>query len=91
MGSAAPGRSDRPNPPMKHVNHLLFGFCGAVGAIGCAVLSVQNAAPVSLNLLGMALVPIPLGLLLVLGVAGGLAIGAIAPIAWQALGPRSRR
>lgn len=76
---------------MKPLSHLLISLIGASAIAGSALLAVQNATPISLSVVGITLVPIPLGLLLALGFGVGLGLGAIAPLAWQLLGPSKSR
>jgi uncharacterized integral membrane protein len=51
----------------------------AAWIVTIALISVQNATPVSFKFLIWQSVPLPLGLLMAIGVAGGLLLGGILP------------
>lgn len=76
---------------MKPVAGLLMALTVAGMVMGVALISVQNAAPVSLKFLGLRSIQVPLGLMLSVGFAGGAIAAAGLPIAWKALGPSPRR
>jgi uncharacterized integral membrane protein len=68
-----------------NINRLLSGFVLsiiAVGMIAVALISVQNAAPVSLKFLIWESVPLPAGLLLAIALSSGILVGGAIP-GWQ--------
>ena len=53
---------------------LLLITVPALWIVAIAILSVQNATPVSLKFLGMQSVELPVGVILSFGVAGGMLV-----------------
>jgi lipopolysaccharide assembly protein A len=65
---------------MRTVTNLLSSLTIAAWAIAIAVFSVQNYTLISLKFLTFTSVPISLGVVLAFCFAGGMVLGAIAPI-----------
>lgn len=63
---------------MKSIVNLVACLILASWALAIAILSVQNATPVSLVMLGFKSIQIPLGVVLALSAGIGLMTGAIA-------------
>ncbi|MEO3704844.1 DUF1049 domain-containing protein [Trichormus azollae] len=67
---------------MKSFVHLVIALIIAVWVMAIALISVQNATPVSLRFLGLQSIQIPFGLVLAFVVAGGLLGMAILQPLW---------
>ncbi len=67
---------------MKSFVHLVIAVIIAVWVMVIALISVQNATPVSLRFLGLQSIQIPFGLVLAFVVAGGLLGMAILQPLW---------
>lgn len=63
---------------MKALINLLISLVLASWVIGIAVLSVQNATPISLTFLGFQSIQLPVGVVLAFSAGAGLVGGAIA-------------
>ncbi|NJM65801.1 MAG: DUF1049 domain-containing protein [Acaryochloris sp. RU_4_1] len=71
--------------------HLLVSLLFSLGIAIAAILSVQNATAVSLQLFGWQSVPMPLGILLAFALGVGLLTVAIAAPLWPQRRRTSRR
>lgn len=69
---------------------LLFAIVPALWVVVIAIVSVQNATPVSLRLLTLQSIEIPFGLLLAFGVAGGM-VGTAGMLLVLGANPLKRR
>jgi uncharacterized integral membrane protein len=67
---------------MKSFVHLVIALIIAVWVMAIALISVQNATPVSLRFLALQSIQIPFGLVLAFVVAGGLLGMAILQPLW---------
>lgn len=67
--------------PITKLIPILMSAIAAIWVVATALLSVQNAAPVSLQFLGFSSIPLPVGLVLAastgLGMIGGALAGAL--------------
>lgn len=67
---------------MKRIADLIQALFLAGSTIALALISVQNARPVSLTLLGLRSIELPFGLLLALAFAAGVLAAALLPWLW---------
>ncbi|CBN57672.1 lipopolysaccharide assembly protein LapA domain-containing protein [Kamptonema sp. PCC 6506] len=68
---------------MKTIPHLLISVVVATSVSAIAILSVQNATPVSLNFLFFQSIEIPVGVVLALSATAGILGGAILQPMWS--------
>ncbi|MDB9514802.1 lipopolysaccharide assembly protein LapA domain-containing protein [Kamptonema animale CS-326] len=68
---------------MKTLPHLLISVVVATSVSAIAILSVQNATPVSLNFLFFQSIEIPVGVVLALSATAGILGGAILQPLWS--------
>lgn len=68
---------------MKTIPHLLISVVVAASVSAIAILSVQNATPVSLNFLFFQSIEIPIGVVLALSATAGILGGAILQPLWS--------
>jgi uncharacterized integral membrane protein len=68
---------------MKIIANLFASLVVAIALAAIAILSVQNATPVSLKLLVFQSIQIPVGVVLAFSAGVGLLGGAIAPLFLQ--------
>jgi uncharacterized integral membrane protein len=69
------------------MNKVFLTLVPAVWVVAMAIVSVQNATPVSLKFLFVESVELPFGVVLSLGVAAGMVIGGGAIALWQGQKP----
>ena len=62
---------------LRRISQLAIAMVLAVGLIALALLTIQNVTPVSLSFLTFQSIQMPVGLLLVFSVAGGLVAGSL--------------
>lgn len=75
---------------MKNITNLLISVVIAVWVVAIAIISVQNATPVSLRFLGFQSIQIPAGLVLAFSAAVGLIGVAVLQPLWE-LGDATQR
>lgn len=73
---------------MKIIPPLLTAIVLALWVSAIAIISVQNATPISLKFLTFQSVSLPLGIILGFTVGVGVIAGAFAPLLGRILGPR---
>lgn len=77
---------------MKTIPLLGISFLVAIWVSAIGILSVQNAMPVSLNLLFLKSIQMPIGVVLALGLSAGALAGAVLQPLWSLSdSPSSRR
>ncbi len=64
------------------MNKVILAVVPAVWVVAMAIISVQNATPVSLKFLFLESVELPFGVVLSLGAAAGMVMGAVAIALW---------
>ncbi|AFY83479.1 lipopolysaccharide assembly protein LapA domain-containing protein [Oscillatoria acuminata] len=64
--------------PITKLIPILVSAIAAIWVVATALLSVQNAAPVSLQFLGFSSIPLPVGLVLATSTGLGMIGGALA-------------
>jgi uncharacterized integral membrane protein len=64
---------------MKLVAFLMM----ALAVIGAALVSVQNAASISIQFLGWQSIELPVGVVLSVGFAVGLILAVVLPLVWR--------
>lgn len=67
--------------------HLLISLLLGLCALGIAILSVQNAAAVSVRFLVFQSIAMPVGVVLAFAFLGGLLLAALLPALWQLSAP----
>lgn len=72
------------------MQRLLLVLVPALWVVAIAIVSVQNATPVSVQFLTFRSVELPVGVLLSFGVAGGMAITAVFLQLWGLRQPTQR-
>ena len=65
---------------LRHLSQLAIALLLATGLTTLALLSIQNVNPVALTFLAFRSIQLPVGLLLVFCVAGGLVVGSCFPL-----------
>ncbi|BAZ28081.1 hypothetical protein NIES4074_05120 [Cylindrospermum sp. NIES-4074] len=75
---------------MKNITNLLISVVIAVWVVAIAIISVQNATPVSLRFLAFQSIQIPAGLVLAFSAAVGLIGVAVLQPLWE-LGDATQR
>jgi uncharacterized integral membrane protein len=67
---------------MKTIPLLVINFLLAISVSAIAIISVQNATPVSLNFTLFQSIPMPVGVVLAMSLSAGLIGGAILQPLW---------
>lgn len=67
---------------MKTIANLLTSLILAFWVVAIAILSVQNATPVSFRFFTFQSIQLPVGIVLAFTVGVGVMIGAIVPLFW---------
>ncbi|MBE9195061.1 LapA family protein [Synechocystis sp. LEGE 06083] len=62
---------------LRRMSQLAIAMVLALGLISLALLTIQNVTPVALSFLTLQSIEMPVGLLLVFAVAGGLVVGSL--------------
>jgi putative membrane protein len=65
---------------LRHLSQLAIALLLATGLTALALLSIQNVNPIALTFLAFRSIQLPVGLLLVLCVAGGIIVGSFFPL-----------
>ena len=73
---------------MKTIDNLLTSLIVATWVVAIAILSVQNATPVSLKFLNFESIQLPVGLLLAFSVGVGIIAMALVQPLWSLAGSR---
>ena len=68
---------------MKTIPLLAISFLVAILASAIGIISVQNAAPVSLNFIFLKSIQVPVGLVLAMSVSAGLIVAALLQPLWN--------
>lgn len=68
---------------MKTIPLLAISFLVAILASAIGIISVQNAAPVSLNFMFFKSIQVPVGLVLAMSVSAGLIVAALLQPLWN--------
>ena len=68
---------------MKTIPLLAISFLVAILASAIGIISVQNAAPVSLNFIFFKSIQVPVGLLLAMSISVGLIVAALLQPLWN--------
>jgi len=68
---------------MKTIPLLAISFLVAILASAIGIISVQNAAPVSLNFIFFKSIQVPVGLLLAMSISAGLIVAALLQPLWN--------
>ncbi|MBW3585717.1 MAG: LapA family protein [Cyanobacteria bacterium 0813] len=68
---------------MKTIPLLAISFLVAILASAIGIISVQNAAPVSLNFIFFKSIQMPVGVVLAMSISAGLIGGALLPPLWN--------
>ena len=72
--------------------HFLLSCLLGIGITAAALLSVQNAAAVSIRFFMWQSVPLPLGMVLVLAVSAGvLLVALMRPVGWATIAPSAEQ
>ncbi|BAM50563.1 hypothetical protein BEST7613_1632 [Synechocystis sp. PCC 6803] len=62
---------------LRRMSQLAIAMVLALGLISLALLTIQNVTPVALSFLTLQSIEMPVGLLLVFSLAGGLVVGSL--------------
>ena len=68
---------------MKTIPLLAISFLVAILASAIGIISVQNAAPVSLNFIFFKSIQVPVGLVLAMSISAGLIVAALLQPLWN--------
>ena len=68
---------------MKTIPLLAISFLVAILASAISIISVQNAAPVSLNFILFKSIQMPVGLVLAMSISAGLMVAALLQPLWN--------
>ena len=68
---------------MKTIPLLAISFLVAILASAIGIISMQNAAPVSLNFMFFKSIQVPVGLVLAMSVSAGLIVAALLQPLWN--------
>ena len=68
---------------MKTIPLLAISFLVAILASAIGIISVQNAAPVSLNFMFFKSIQVPVGLVLAMSISAGLIVAALLQPLWN--------